>query len=161
MIVTVCAAGCTYASLATAVRRVPVNSTIVVHGSARGDVTIVRTLRIRGEGGASISGGNSGITVLAPRVDVEGLHFAGYGLDDPSGRHAAIVVAASDAVVRGNTFDGNAFAISLARADRALIVNNRVEGLEALRPEVAGDSLRLWYSSRVTVSSNTFADGTS
>lgn len=92
-------------------------------------------------------------------MDIEGLRFTGYGLDDPSGRNAAIVVTASDATVRGNAFDGNAFAVSLARADRAIITNNRIEGLESSHPDVAGDSLRLWYSAGVKVSGNTFADG--
>lgn len=159
MIVTVCAEGCTYSSLATAAQSVPVNATIVVRGSARGDVTIDRTLTVRGEGGAAVSGGESGITINAPHVDVEGLHFAGYGLDDASGRHAAIVVAAPGAIVRGNTFEGNAFAISLSRADRATIANNRIEGLESTQPAESGDSLRVWSSANVAVSGNTFADG--
>lgn len=159
MIVTVCALGCTYASLATAAQRVPSNATIVVRGSVRGDVIFARSMTVRGEGDARISGGQSGITVRAPRVKIEGLRFAGYGLDDPSGRHAAIVLTAPDDIVRGNAFDGNAFAISLARADRAVIANNRMDGLESLQPAVAGDSLRLWYSADVTVRGNTFADG--
>lgn len=159
MIVTVCALGCVYASLETAARHVTANTTIIVRGSARGDVTLVRPVSIRGEGGATISGGDSGITIRARRVDIEGLHFTGYGLDDPSGRHAAIVVNASDAIVHDNSFDGNAFAVSLARADRTIVANNRIDGVESSQPAAAGDSLRVWYSADVTASGNTFANG--
>lgn len=159
MIVTVCAAGCTYASLATAAQRVPAGTTIVVRGKTRGGVTIERPMTIRGSAGAAIEMGDSGIIVRAPHVTIEGLRFSGYGLNDPSGQHAAVVLTARDDVVRGNSFQADAFAVTLVRADGAAVENNTFNGLENSQPQVAGDSLHLWYSSSVRVSANTFENG--
>lgn len=151
MIVTVCAVGCMYSSVATAAQRVPVRSTIVVRGNAHGGVMVDRPLTIRGEGGATMSGGISGIVVRAPHVLVEHLRFTGYAHDDPSGRSAAIVLVAPDGIVRDNQFQGNAFAITAARADRAIIENNRIDG--------GDDAIRLWYTPDAVVAGNTISSG--
>ncbi|HKU66969.1 MAG TPA: NosD domain-containing protein, partial [Candidatus Baltobacteraceae bacterium] len=146
MIVTVCAVGCAYDSLGAAVQRVPVRSTIVVRGNARGGVTVDRPLTIRGEGGAAISGGDSGIVVRAPHVVVEHLRFTGYAHDDPSGRSAAVVLAAPDGTVRENVFEANGFAITASRADRARIESNAIHG--------GDDAIRLWYTPDAVIARN-------
>ena len=143
MIVTVCAAACTYASLPAALAHVPSGSTIVVRGPQHGDVIIARSVTIRGEADAGVSGGGVGVTIAAPGVTIEGLRFHGFVSDDISGQHAALLVNAPRARVLRNRFDGNDFAINVQRADGTVVAGNVITGLARSQPETAGDSVRV------------------
>lgn len=131
MIVTVCAVGCAYASLARAVERAPSGSTIVVRGTQHGDVFVERRLTIRGEQGAVIEGGTSGITVRAANARVEGLTLRGYALSDIAGNTGALV---------------------LEHAANAYLANNVIENCTA-------DSIRVWYSQDATLENNVVRAG--
>lgn len=108
-------------------------------------------MTIRGEGDAHVAGGTSGIVVRAPHVVVQGMHFTGYALNDSSGRTGAVVLDAPAAVIRENTFDGNAFAITAARADGAVIANNVIRN--------GDDGIRLWYTPNAIITGNTLSNG--
>lgn len=159
MIVTVCAAVCTYASLNAAVASVPAGTTVVVRGTQRGDVIIRRSMIVRGEPGAVISGGGTGITIAAPRVTIESLRFSGFVSDDITGRHAALLVNAPQARVLNNRFDGNGFSINVQRADGTLVRGNTITGLAAAQPELAADAVRVWLSKNVVITGNTSVSG--
>lgn len=159
MIVTVCAAACAYSTLAAAAANVPAGSTIVVRGVQRGGVVVARRMTIRGQAGAQISGGQTGLTVTAPHVTIANLRFTGFAGDDISGQHAALLVNAPGARVLHNRFDGNAFAINVQRADGTLILGNTITGLSAAQPEAAGDAIRVWASRNVRIVANTLTNG--
>lgn len=156
MIVTVCAAGCDFASLASAARHVPAGSTIVVRSQQHGGVTLDRAVTVRGTAQAIVSGGSAGLTITAPHVVVDGLTLRGYGMDENSGRSAAIVVRAADATLRNNRFEDNMFAVVVQRAPRARILGNSIRGLG---PQIGGDSIRVWYSPGAAIERNTIDAG--
>ena len=131
MIVTACAAACDYFSLAAAAAHVPAGTTILVRGPQRGGIVIDRPLRIRGDGTAELSGGESGIVIRAPHVTIEGLTLRGYSVSDDAGNHGAIV---------------------LSRAADSRIAANTIRDCTA-------DAIRLWYSPRVTIENNVVASG--
>src|SRR5579885_1043562 len=159
MIVSVCAAGCTYASLAAAVKSVPAGSTIVVRGSNRGGVVVDRPVTIAGENGATVSQGNAGIVVHAAGTTIEALRFAGYASPDLSDKESAIVVLAPNVTVRGCAFERNTFAIA-ARGARDLIVeHNVIDGVANVSSASAGDAIRLWSSPNARILSNTITNG--
>lgn len=159
MIVTVCASACAYASLAAAAANVPPGTTIVVRGIQHGGVVVSRSVTIRGEAGAEISGGGTGITIAAPDVTVQGLRFHGFVSDDISGEHAAVLADAPRARVLGNRFEDNAFALNVQRADGTLVRGNAFSGIALTRPEAAGDAIRVWASKNVTIAGNTLEGG--
>lgn len=159
MIVTVCAAACTYGSLPAALAHAAPATTIVVRGPQHGDVIVARSVTIRGEADASVSGGGVGITIAAPRVTIEGLRFHGFVSDDISGQHAALLVNAPYARVLRNRFDGNAFAVNVQRADGTIIGDNLITGLARSQPEAAGDAVRVWSSKNVEITGNTMELG--
>ncbi|HEU5481370.1 MAG TPA: NosD domain-containing protein, partial [Candidatus Tumulicola sp.] len=172
MIVTVCAAGCAYASLATAAARVPAGSTILVHGTQRGDVLVDKPLTIRGAGDAVITGGTSGIVVRAANARIEGLTLRGYALSDMADNSGALVFAnAPHAVAAGNVIeDCAADAIRVWYSAGVLLQGNVVRGardvfvtyspgvtLRANRISGARYGLHDMFSDRVTVTDNVFA----
>lgn len=159
MIVTVCAAACAYSALPAALAHVPAGSTIVVRGPQHGDVTVARTVTIRGDGDAQISGGAIGLKITAPGVTIEYLRFHGFIGDDISGQQAALLVDAPHTRILNNRFDGNAFAINVQRADASVIGGNVVTGLARSQPEAAGDAIRVWASKNVELTNNTLELG--
>jgi nitrous oxidase accessory protein len=117
--------------LSAIVAHAPPGSTVIVRGVQHGDVVIDRPLTLRGENGAQITGGTSGIIVRAPHVTIENLTVRGYGLSDAGGNQGAIV---------------------LSQAPYAHIVRNTIRDCTA-------DSIRLWYSPNAVIEGNLIRSG--
>jgi len=159
MIVSVCAAGCTYASLATAVKSVPPGSTIVVRGPNRGGAVVDRRITISGEDGATLSQGTAGIVVRAAGTVIEALRFAGYTSPDLSDKESAVVILAPGVTVRECVFERNTFAIAARGARNLTLDGNVIEGLANVPSAPSGDAIRLWSSPNAKILSNTITNG--
>lgn len=148
-------ANCAYTSLPAAVAAAKPGSVIRVHDRQPGGTVVRVPLTIEGAGG-EISGGTSGIgiDVRAPRVTIRHLTLRGFGRNDSSGRSAAIVVESDGDSLVDITFFDNTFGLSAFHASHLL-----VSGARFASNDPAGDPIRVWRSTDVTIAGSVVDGG--
>ncbi len=123
-------------------------------GVYRGDITIDKTLTLRGTGGTVIEGTGTGtvVTVLAPDVTLEGLVIRRSG-DSLDREHAGISVKAPRVKVVDNRLEDVLFGIFLYQSPDSVIRGNTVVSKDLFIAR-RGDAIRMWESHRTVVEGN-------
>ncbi len=156
----VCAVGCATTSLRDALARSGDGTRVIVRGGVwNGSFVLRHSITLDGRNGATLDArsGGSNLLVAAPHVRIQGFTLRGAG-DDPSGKAAAVYIAAPGAIVADNVFAHDPFGVNVVAAANTQILSNTFAGLadDAGR---AGDAIRIWSSPGVVVSGNTIRDG--
>lgn len=159
------------------------DTVLVEGGRHEGPLVVDRPLVLLGRGRPVLDGGDRGhvVTIAADDVTVEGFHVTGSGtnLDED---HAGILVLGDRATLRGNHLTDVLHGIYVKGRDRAVIVENVVEGpptaVRHLTPDEArrydcdvpaeggpcdvplgsdrrGNGIHLWKSTHNTITHNT------
>lgn len=121
--------------------------TVVVKGGRHaGNFTVTKSIRLLGEGGPVLDGGDTGtvLRILAANVEVRGLQIRGSGhsLDQ---ENAGIYVERPGAIIAENQLADVLFGIYLKGSPGTRLEGNRVTGM-AIAEGLRGDGIRLWNS---------------
>lgn len=129
----------------------PPGAEVVVRGVARGPVVVRKPLRIVGEPGAVVDGGEQGtvVRVDAPGVYLGQLRIRGSG-SELNTEDAGIYLGAPGAVLEDLVLEDVLFGLNLKQAHGTVVRRVRVTG-KPLPLNRRGDAVRLWYSHRVTL----------
>lgn len=126
-------------------------------GRYRVNLHINKRLRLEGEPGAILDGGNQGdvIRVSAAGVEIHGLGIenSGHSLTD---MNAGIFVerSADKIIIQSNRFDKNAFGIWLDACSGAQVLDNRIHGEPQRRSQDRGNGIHLYANSHALVRGN-------
>ena len=126
-------------------------------GVHSGPVTLDRSLALVGEPGAVIDAGGGGrvITVDAPASQVRGLTIRGSGISLAEEDGGIFVTARADgAIIENNRLEGNLIGINLKGPDNARVRNNVVVGRRDLRVNERGNGVQVWNSPGSVVEHN-------
>jgi nitrous oxidase accessory protein len=114
-------------------------------GSYRGPLVIERAVTIWGSREAVVLSTGQGTTI---EVAADGATLLGFTVDGSGGRFdtldAAIHVVADDIRVEGVRVQNAAFGILVEKANRAVIIDNLVQGPDEGPLGLRGDGIRLW-----------------
>jgi nitrous oxidase accessory protein len=146
--------------LGALVADLPEGSSIVLRtGVHQGPLHLPRTLHVRGEPGAVITGGGTGSVVVVdgPRSSVRDLRITAGG-HLPQQDDAGLVVHADRVVVEHVSVDHAYLGIDLRGASDGAVRNCTVEGDPTEPFGLRGDGIRLWESDRNTVTDNVLRD---
>ncbi|CAG1000910.1 putative ABC transporter binding protein NosD [Phycisphaerales bacterium] len=137
----------------------PGDTVVVPAGVHREHLRIDKPLKLVGEPGAILDGGQSGdiIDVTAPDVEIRGLTIRATGIDLDK-ENAAVRVSAARVRIEDNVFEDVLFGIDLKEAPDAIIRGNRIGGKD-LDIARRGDGLRLWRSNAALIENNVIHDG--
>jgi len=139
-------------SLQAEIDAAPAGAEIVVQGTHFGGVVIRKPLRLTGGAGAMIDAQGKGtiIRIDSPNVIVRGFTLRASGAelhDEDSG----VFVGAANAVLEDLVLDDVLFGLNLKNAHGTIVRRVSMRGKD-LPISRRGDSVRLWYSDRVTLS---------
>ncbi|HET8654614.1 MAG TPA: nitrous oxide reductase family maturation protein NosD [Longimicrobiaceae bacterium] len=144
-------------TLAEALRRVEPGGRIVVRGGhyAEPTLTVDRPVEIVGEGWPVLDGAGRRqiMTVTADDVTIRGLVLRGVPVSFRSELAAVRVQSASRCIIEGNRFEGDFFAVYLARTHGCRVEGNRIAGSGAGETE-NGNGVHLWYSDGALIRGN-------
>ncbi|MBX3472369.1 MAG: nitrous oxide reductase family maturation protein NosD [Planctomycetes bacterium] len=145
--------------LARALEAAEDGDTVVVDGGVHAPVVVTRRLALEGRGWPVIDGGGRGTVVklAAAGASLRGFVVRGSGssLDD---ENSGITVAAPDVRVEGNRVEEALFGVSLAHARGSVVADNVITG-KALDVARRGDAIRVWYSDDVRLERNVVTRG--
>jgi nitrous oxidase accessory protein len=116
-------------------------------GVHRGPVVIDRSIALRGENGAIISGSGEGTVVIvdAPDVELTNVTVRGSGAKLSTEDSGIFVTAAGDrARIAGNRLEENLIGIYLKGPDAATVSDNTILGRQDLRVNERGNGVQLW-----------------
>ena len=128
-------------------------------GSYSGPLVVDRRVTLVGYDWPVIDGGGRGTVVrlTAPGIAFKGFVVRNSG-DSLEEENSGITVEAPKVVVEGNRLEEMLFGIYLRRAHGSLILGNRIQGKDLPLPR-RGDTIRIWYSDGVRIERNTVERG--
>ncbi|MCO5172491.1 MAG: nitrous oxide reductase family maturation protein NosD [Planctomycetes bacterium] len=145
--------------LARALEAARDGDTIVVEGGVHAPVVVTRRVALEGRGWPVIDGRGKGTVVklAAEGASLRGFVVRGSGssLDD---ENSGVTVAAPGVRVEGNRIEEALFGISLAHARGSVVADNVITG-KVLDVARRGDAVRVWYSDHVRIERNRVARG--
>ncbi|MCW8138729.1 MAG: nitrous oxide reductase family maturation protein NosD [Planctomycetota bacterium] len=145
--------------LARALEAAQDGDTVVVEGGVHAPVVVTRRVALEGRGWPVIDGGGRGTVVklAAAGASLRGFVVRGSGssLDD---ENSGITVAAPGVRVEGNRVEEALFGVSLAHARGSVVADNVITG-KALDVARRGDAIRVWYSDDVRLERNVVTRG--
>jgi nitrous oxidase accessory protein len=114
-------------------------------GSYYGPLTVTKSVEIWGPRDAVIRSSGEGTTI---EIEADGSALTGLTVDGSGGRFdtldAAVHVVADDIRVEGVRVQNAAFGVLVEKANRAMILNNVVQGPDDGPLGLRGDGIRLW-----------------
>lgn len=130
----------------------------VMPGRYAGPLVVHQAVTLQGIGWPVIDGEGEGtvVTLAAEGAVIRGFEVRGSGVE-PDRDHAGIALLAPRTVAEGNRLSDVLFGIFVAQADGAVVHGNTITSKEEYEVGRKGDSIRVWYSRDVTVSSNSVA----
>jgi len=149
---------CDVRTLAGALRMARAGATIAVRDQQRGNF-VVRVPGVTIAGPAILDGAGRGtvLTIDAPGVTVRDLTIRNGGADFV-GMDAGVRSNARNTTLDRLQVSDTLFGIYLARANRSVIEDSRIEGRSWLAVPVRGDAIRVWYSQGTRITGNRVED---
>lgn len=156
--ISVCASGCSFSDLSSAVQHAEPSTTIIVRQggyTSSGAVVIDRPLTVRGEGWPTLSGNGQEdvLVVKAPQVTIEGLVIRNSGISYVHELAGVRIEDSADCTIRNNRFENNAYGVYLANAERCLVSRNQISSSYTSESE-AGNGIHSWHSRSLNIERN-------
>ncbi len=145
-------------SIKQAIQLAQPNDTIVIKSGeyAEGNITIDKSIMIKGEGNPVIDGRGEGeiFTVTANNVKISGLVIKNSGISFLKENAGIRLENVQNCIIVNNKFINNFFAVYLAKSANCQITHNYIEGAKK-REANSGNGIHLWYCRDVAIIGNT------